>query len=385
MGLVKAYFSAQPWTDGRNADDFLRDATDTPTSAAKLRICVAWAKRGGLLQIAPYLHRVREAGGYLQLVTGLSAGGATKQGLEEALLLFNDVYVVFDVRGPTFHPKVYLYRDGDIGKLLVGSHNLTSGGLFRNVEAGLELAGGPEASAIFDSVEDWIDALIDDYAMTARLDAQLLAELTANPGFRIADETVRAGSSGGAPGNAEFGPFSKSTRKRRYSRGPATTVPSDEAAYEPADEETAISYVWSKELSRSEALRPNPGSNPTAVLRLGKANWDIDKMTFFREDFFGNLAWSLEDEERAKYVCTVDFDCVVDGVNEGNHTLTVDFMAARVANQNNVPTVLHWGTLSPAIRDADHIGSWVVLKALANDRFSLEVKAEPDQSEMPQR
>jgi hypothetical protein len=392
---LKAYFAGQPWEGGRNADDFINEATQHPSADARVRIGVAWTKRSGLRFIAPYLRTVRDAGGRLELITGLSAGGATRQGLELALEIFDDVYVVFDNSGPTFHPKIYLYRDGDDSRALVGSHNLTAGGLFRNIEAGLEVVSeSADDFELFDDIEDWLDDLIADTAMAAKLDSVLLEELVENPRFRIGDEDLPAGGAGSTDdaANAEpaFGPFTKSARKRRFAEKIATAVrvtPAIAAAIaeadETRDEEPTLLYIWSKQLSRSDALRPNPGSSPTAVLRLGKSGWDIDKETFFREDFFGELSWALVSEVKGKYVCTVDFDCVVDGVSIGIHTLIVDFVASRVSSQNNVPTVLHWGTLSPAIRDVDHIGSWVVLRALSDGRFSLEIKAEPAFGETP--
>jgi hypothetical protein len=149
-------------------------------------------------------------------------------------------------------------------------------------------------------------------------------------------------------------------------------------------EEAVVEHIWSKSLSRSEALRPNPGSNPTAVLRLGKAGYPIDKNSYFVGEFFGDLDWSDPDEHQ-KSVCVVPFDCTVDGEPLGVHKLKVDYKLARVAGQNNVPTVLHWGSLSPFVRAVDHIGSRVILRALSNGGYELEIKdeADVDPSELP--
>ncbi|CAM5298221.1 hypothetical protein LSHI6S_00605 [Leifsonia shinshuensis] len=319
------------------------------------------------------------------MITGLSAGGATRQGLERALELCDTVDVVFDASGPTFHPKVYFLRDGDAASALVGSHNLTPGGLFRNVEAGIEVRKEEaEDEPLFSKIDEWLDSLVSDSAMTVRLDASLLDELVSNPRFRIGDESIPAGSKPVATENVpDSGPFTKSKRSRRYAQLVSTSAlevifgfPEDGAdeSAEPTDEPPTVLYLWSKKLSRSEALRPNPGSNVTGVLRLGKAGWDVNVLTYFRELFFGSRPWALADEAKGKYVCTVDLACTVDGVDLGVHTVTVDFMAGRVADQSNVPTVLHWGTLSSAVRDTDHIGSYVVLRAFSDGTFSLEIK-----------
>lgn len=390
---MKVYFSAQPWDGGRNLEDFLAEATDTPSADSRLRIAVAWTKRSGIDLAAPHIERVRESGGRVELITGLSAGGATRQGLARALELCDTVHVVYDESGPTFHPKLYMYRGDPIDRLLLGSNNLTAGGYFRNVEAALAVeAGGDEDREVFDDVDAWLDELIADEALTLPLTAELLDDLVGQARFRIGDEDAKTSSAGSGGGTAEVeqaptSPFSKSLRKRRYVAGAPKTAkpaPAEEPASVLADEDVVVNNVWSKSLSRSEALRPNPGSNPTAVLRLGKAGYPIDKNTYFVEEFFGALDWSDPDTNQ-KSVCVVPFDCTVDGVSLGIHKLKVDHKLARVARQNNVPTVLHWGSLSPFVRDVDHIGSRVILRVLSDDTYQLEIKdeADVDPSELP--
>jgi len=388
---MKAYFSAQPWDGGRNLEDFLAEATASPSSDSRLRIAVAWTKRSGIDLAAPHFDRVRAAGGRVELITGLSAGGATRQGLARALELCDSVHVVYDESGPTFHPKLYMYRGQPTDRLLVGSNNLTAGGYFRNVEAAVGIeAGGDEEGDVFNEVDTWLDELLADDALTLPLTAELLQELVAHARFRIGDEDATASPSGAGSADATNSgeesaksPFSKSLRKRRFvpriPKGAKTVL---DIGPESALENAVIEHVWSKRLSRSEALRPNPGSNVTGVLRLSQSGFPIDKTTYFVEEFFGALDWSDPDANQ-KSVCVVPFNCTIDGVSVGVHKLKVDHKLARVAGQNNVPTVLHWGSLAPHVRDVDHIGSRVVLRAYSNGGYELEIKSEADDSELP--
>ena len=166
MNRMEAYFSAQPWEGGRNVLDFVRESVDT-FPGGRLRIAVAWAKTSGINALAADIARIRAEGGRVELIAGLSAGGATRQGLERALEVFDTVHVVFDMLGPTFHPKVYLYEATSGRRLLVGSNNLTAGGLFLNSEAALELHESDEvASKPFEAANGWMEELLQDSAMT---------------------------------------------------------------------------------------------------------------------------------------------------------------------------------------------------------------------------
>lgn len=386
-GPMKAFFSAQPWDGGRNVGDFLTDATDAPSAGSRLRIAVAWTRASGLTLAEPHFAKVTSAGGTVDLITGLSAGGATRQGLERALEVCTTVHVVFDLTGPTFHPKLYMYRGEPTSRLLVGSSNLTAGGYFRNIEAGITVEAPDGEAEVFDEVDGWLDDLIADSALVLPLTPDLLAELVAHPRYKIGDETARA-AGGSTPGSSstEEGHFSKSVRKRRYVVTPAgggtAAALVEEETVEPTPTTPAtVLRVWSKPLSDSDALRPPKATTKfTGALRLTKSVFPIDKNTFFMNELFASVTWAKEGD---KLVTVVPFKTTINGVDQGVYTLMVDFFESRISDQNNIPTVLHWGALAPVLRANDYRGHWVVLRSLSDDSFELEIKSSPDAADLP--
>ncbi|MGO7175356.1 phospholipase D-like domain-containing protein [Rhizobium ruizarguesonis] len=66
----------------------------------------------------------------------------------------------FEANLPTFHPKVYVFRRGADTSVIVGSANLTSGGLRKNHELSILLRGSQ--AYIADEIEEWVDTLIAD-------------------------------------------------------------------------------------------------------------------------------------------------------------------------------------------------------------------------------
>ena len=188
---MQVRFIAQPFDDGRDMREFI-GTIGSDAALANLEIVVAWAKRSGLEVIEGDLRGLAQRGCNLRLIVGIDQGGATRQGLELARDLFDEVSVFHDRGGRTFHPKVYVAWGDTSARILVGSHNATAGGAYFNYEAGIELTlQRPADDELLTSFRDFVDKLRSDTAMCQVLTAEVLAELISNPRYRIADEDLR--------------------------------------------------------------------------------------------------------------------------------------------------------------------------------------------------
>ncbi len=98
------------------------------------------------------------------MAVGVDLGGTSVEGLTallDALEGRGSIWVVHNENGSTFHPKVYLFKSDTRAELIVGSGNLTEGGLFDNYEAslGLELdLARDDDRAFLEQVEGALDA-----------------------------------------------------------------------------------------------------------------------------------------------------------------------------------------------------------------------------------
>lgn len=188
-------FVAQPNADGRDLRDFL-DAVSADPELDQLDVVVAWAKRSGLHRVRPQLEAVRHRPGTSRLIVGIDEGGATRQGLELAREIFSSVHVFHDASSRTFHPKIYLATGQKSARLLVGSNNLTAGGVYYNYEAALEcVLQLPADDAVFAGVRGFIDRLYADSGVCLELTDDLFGELITNSRYRVRDEDVRGPSS----------------------------------------------------------------------------------------------------------------------------------------------------------------------------------------------
>lgn len=104
-----------------------------------LNIAVAFAKNSGVLRIMYSLEKFREQGGKVNVYVGVDLGGTSYEALTALLLHTDTLNVVHSESGQTFHSKIYQFSGENNGLLVVGSHNLTGGGLWTNFESSVHI------------------------------------------------------------------------------------------------------------------------------------------------------------------------------------------------------------------------------------------------------
>ena len=104
------------------------------------RIVVAWARHDAVMRILPALKNFVARGGYVEVIVGLNEKGTTYEALR-ALLSVADVHVFYKHPAQTFHPKLFMFEDHKRSRVtaIVGSNNLTVGGIWSNIELSLRL------------------------------------------------------------------------------------------------------------------------------------------------------------------------------------------------------------------------------------------------------
>ena len=115
----------------------------------------------------------------MRFVVGIDAGGTSREVLEELLSWSVDVRIVKHRHpGHMFHPKIYLFEWTDRRVVIVGSNNLTDGGLFRNYEGAAQVTyASPEDDAEFTSATVALERFLEPSGPTAyRLTREWLAQ-----------------------------------------------------------------------------------------------------------------------------------------------------------------------------------------------------------------
>jgi len=97
----------------------------------------AFASESGIYGLSGHLNSAKKNFKNLNLIIGVDLEGTSKEALEEILALNINSYIFYQLEPPVFHPKIYLFEGDKEVKLILGSSNLTRGGLFTNVESSM--------------------------------------------------------------------------------------------------------------------------------------------------------------------------------------------------------------------------------------------------------
>lgn len=104
------------------------------------RMAVAFVSAQGLQLLEPSIQRCLEGAGYVEFLVGLDLSVTDPQALRTLYRWSRDYgnvtcYCLTQL-GPSvvYHPKLYVFRAGEEVRFVVGSSNLTEGGLRQNIE-----------------------------------------------------------------------------------------------------------------------------------------------------------------------------------------------------------------------------------------------------------
>lgn len=174
----------------------LRAALEKPDTTT-LWVATAWGKASGLTRIGDAILKAREERGvHCEIVLGVDENGATVEGLRLAMDVFDVAYVFHDPGTRTFHPKIYVTEGPEEATLIVGSGNLTKGGLYTNYEASTvvhitDRAGDSAAVAYLGKVRSFYDSLKGLSASCKVLNEESLADLRRDPKVSVLSEAAR--------------------------------------------------------------------------------------------------------------------------------------------------------------------------------------------------
>ena len=314
----------------------------------------------------------------LLLLLGLTNRAHLKRALE-AILNLEDVesYVFFQPGVSIFHPKIYLFEGNSKSVVIVGSSNLTTQGLFVNVEASLKLKidhTDTSDMAILAQVKHYYDGLynLSDPNLSPLSDSVIQTLVAANivptePERRIlyskseGASSLRAAVTGVFPrralpaipalfrNNGTGRAIGTASAAIATTTTPAGTTPTAPAPVATAPAGAHGNLVWVRQrLPASSVQQFSQGTNPTGGLRLVQDGFTvggrvIDQTTYFRNIVFGGYLWAQISATPFVEVAVVPFDITIKGTNVGIFNLNIRHKPSGVAGQGNYTTLISWG------------------------------------------
>lgn len=175
-------FFSQPAVSNR-LGDFLK--SELSNDWDRFRAAVAFVKRSGTKHISSQLATFASSTP-VEIIAGIDHLGTSAEGLGDLLSAVQPhgrVLILHNRLPFTFHPKIFLFSSSSRALAIVGSGNLTEGGLFTNYEAGMRLdldLTNHAHSAIHDEINATLDQWSDlSSGTTLELDQPLLTRLAA--------------------------------------------------------------------------------------------------------------------------------------------------------------------------------------------------------------
>jgi len=130
---MRIEYIAQPET---RVGDILMELITGAPPPVRVVLVSAFAFHTSLVRMRPVVADLVSGGAEVGVVVGIDLGGTSSESLREILRWGVPAHVVCNPGpGPTFHAKVYWVERGGRVNLLIGSSNLTDGGLYTNYEA----------------------------------------------------------------------------------------------------------------------------------------------------------------------------------------------------------------------------------------------------------
>lgn len=366
--MAKKEFILQGFTTRTHADA-LRGLFNVP-DIKRVILSVAFVSESGVQQIEEKLkaHAAR-----VTVFAGIRNDITSYQGLSLLHDIGGRLYTVdTGSRMVIFHPKLYLVKGKSQAKLVVGSANLTLGGLNNNIEAGMLLdfdLTDADDKAVIDEIEAQLDALPTAYPdHVVKISAVSVLDNMLACG-RLVDEMAvpppRPTTSAGASANGDTIPRIKlkvqplrralakakaTPKKLKPKKASAATTTGKPALGAPPIAGVEFELVWeSKQLTRRDLTIPDAKkTHATGSVNLDKGLLpeEVDHRHYFRDDVFPHLMWTVRsktvDEAFAK------FQLVLKGISYGEYDLAIrhtNSTTSKAYKQKNAMTRLSWGPI----------------------------------------
>ena len=335
----------------------------------KILISTAYMRETGLFAIEDRLEAVAEK---TELFVGIRNGVTTAQALKKAISLGCAVYVVdTGISKKIFHPKMYFSQSEKLAKVIIGSANLTLGGLSSNIEASIlesfDLENEEDKTFVAEIAECY-SKLKSNYPKNVfRVTCEKKINELLITG-RVTDENTYAhpvGISDTSDGSLHLTP-----KMELHTNFLSNKVIKKSNVFQKHDKNSdsnnyitksvsGFELVWvSKPLTRRDLNIPDGNkTNPTGSMNWAQGAWNINKRQYFRNDVFSDLEWKPNLKNGEKEEAEGEFLIVIQGINHGKYQLTVtnDTRTNTKSYAQGQPmSALRWGKLRNLIAK-DHL------------------------------
>ncbi len=360
--------------------------TYKPTQAL---LSIAFANEAGVEEIESALGPIAKR---TKVFVGIRNGITSIQAIKRLRKLKISTFAVdTGSRLTIFHPKLYLACNATHAGAIIGSANLTIGGLHNNIELSTLL----HLDLSVTSEREFVDEILSNFSNIQSKHPKHVFEITSvdqadkllEEGRLVDESIVPAPSVGGTSKKGardDLSPMPLWHGKRESKPRPKTAVPPASAAVGKAKAKAKASskyLVWeSKPLTERDLSIPKGATtNPTGSMGWKKGLLEgVDQRHHFRDEVFADLTWTPDAPPSKWERAVANFELIVKNVNHGTFALKLSHKTDKKSAsylQKNFMTQLHWGEAKGLIANSDLLGRTLLLyrRDSSPPEFTIEI------------
>ncbi len=398
--MAKAHFVMQGQKCNENHRLIIEQFKDLD-SVKEVLISTAFLRSEGVELIKEMLNGLKEN---ITIYIGIRNGITSIQGIDGLLDIGIKPYIV-DTASNTFifHPKTYMISNDIKAIAIVGSANLTMGGLVKNIEASnvveLDLLNNPDDKNYVDSMKDSFTYFRDKYTkniirITSKEESEKLykegkledenrrvhrsirenasPDKTITPSMKIEVEDIKDKIKANVKKGLSDKTIIKKAIEHKISIDTSTSIENINVY--------TMEKVWESKALKERDLNIPTGENThaTGSMTLKKGAYDdIDQRTYFRNVVFNELTWVNEKNNYLEYA-EAYFYVIVEGINYGKYKLKLKHdirTNTKSYEQRNSMTHLVWNDAKQFIANRGLIGKTLKIYAIkpSDSEFVIEI------------
>lgn len=355
----------------------------------------AFLSQSGINGLAKHIQPAKKHLKRITIITGIDQQGTPKEALEALLELKIHAYIFYQPATTIFHPKIYLFEGKNKSELIIGSSNLTSQGLFTNIETSVLISIDNELEAdrqIITNLKEYFNGIFNTTdpnleKLSKKLISQLVkADLVPTEAERKAAEektkkvkkkVKEAISKIFPPRTNPKIPIEFRTRSKGKTKKVFENTKLD---FGTTTEESSPIWESGPLTERDLNIPKGSNTNPTGSMLFKKGKMaDIDQRHYFRDIVFSSLEWKKDSKpnsshlERAKAI----FNIIIDNTNQGSYELVITHNSKTDSasyKQKNSMTSISWGSAKKIIAKEELIGKSATLYKDQKDLFTIVIK-----------
>ncbi len=322
----------------------------------KIILSAAFVRKSGIELIdefiSPYIDRS-------EIFIGIRNGVTSIQSILR-LLRKNIKPFVIDTANPSviFHPKVFLSYSDVEARILIGSANLTTGGLAKNIEAGMLI----NIDLSIQDEKNIVNQIIDSiYELKDKYPTNIFQIINTHHAYelykegRLIDERIstnfKVTGKRSEDKTNDIERMSLKTRKINIQSRKIRKKFKTRKISSAKQSRSEWVLLWeSKPLTERDLNIPSGrNTNPTGSMLLKKGNMEnIDHRHFFRQIIFNDLDWQFDTHQNRTHLerTKSNFELIIKGLSYDVFNLQLTHNSrtdTRAYEQRNSMTQIHWG------------------------------------------